>query len=223
MKSKWRGWVPYLLWRMGLRRLLPRQIVNRVRVVECGEKLVPVNESKRLRVRGVSGFEVRLREGAVERLILASERLPDGFFLTLVEGYRSPARQKALWDQQLSAVRGAYPNISVEEVERLTRLRIAQPSPIGGGHQTGGAVDVTLTDTEGMELDMGTCVQEFTKLTPMYSKPLPTDVRKRRHILCRAMERAGFANYPGEWWHFSYGDRIWAAYRRKRHAIYGVV
>lgn len=221
MKSMWREWVSYLLWRMGLRRVLPRQIVNRVRVVECGEKLVTVSESRRLRVRGVSGVEVRLREGAVQRLILASERLPDGFCLILVEGYRSPTRQKALWNQQLSAVRGASPNISNEEVARLTRLRIAQPSAIGGGHQTGGAVDVTLADAKGIELDMGTRVQEFSNLAPTLSRPLPADVRERRRILCSAMERADFANYPGEWWHFSYGDRMWAAYRRKRNAIYG--
>ncbi len=28
---------------------------------------------------------------------------------------------------------------------------------------------------------------------------------------------------PAEWWHFAYGDRIWAAYKHKRHAIYGNV
>jgi len=33
------------------------------------------------------------------------------------------------------------------------------------------------------------------------------------------MHSAGFSNFPGEWWHFSYGDRVWAAYLRKTHAI----
>lgn len=141
MKRMWREGVSYFLWRMGVRRVLPRQIVNRVRVIDFGEKLLTVNDSGRLFVRGVSGVDVRLREGAVQKLILASERLPDGFCLILVEGYRSPARQKALWDQQLSAVREAYHDISEEAMERMTRLRIAQPAASGGGHQTGGAVD----------------------------------------------------------------------------------
>ncbi|MBQ7252055.1 MAG: hypothetical protein IJS32_05580 [Kiritimatiellae bacterium] len=34
---------------------------------------------------------------------------------------------------------------------------------------------------------------------------------------------AGFANYPAEWWHFAFGDRLWAACRGKRRAIYGPV
>jgi D-alanyl-D-alanine dipeptidase len=24
------------------------------------------------------------------------------------------------------------------------------------------------------------------------------------------MEGAGLVNYPSEWWHYSYGDRLWA-------------
>jgi D-alanyl-D-alanine dipeptidase len=30
-------------------------------------------------------------------------------------------------------------------------------------------------------------------------------------------------NYPAEWWHYSYGDRMWAAYSNRRTAIYGVL
>ena len=37
------------------------------------------------------------------------------------------------------------------------------------------------------------------------------------------MQRAGFVNYPAEWWHFSYGDKMWAAYSHKEYAIYGDV
>lgn len=46
---------------------------------------------------------------------------------------------------------------------------------------------------------------------------------KNRLILLRAMQRAGFVNYPTEWWHFSYGDKMWAAYCNKKTAVYDVV
>ncbi|MEK6914663.1 MAG: hypothetical protein AABW83_03360 [Nanoarchaeota archaeon] len=36
------------------------------------------------------------------------------------------------------------------------------------------------------------------------------------------MTKSGFTNYPGEWWHWSYGDRIWAHYNNKKYAIYGI-
>lgn len=31
------------------------------------------------------------------------------------------------------------------------------------------------------------------------------------------MAKEGFINFPGEWWHFSYGDRVWSAYKGKRN------
>lgn len=37
------------------------------------------------------------------------------------------------------------------------------------------------------------------------------------------MKKEGFVNYPGEWWHFSYGDQLWAAYKNKKYAIYGSI
>jgi D-alanyl-D-alanine dipeptidase len=30
----------------------------------------------------------------------------------------------------------------------------------------------------------------------------------------------GFAPFDGEWWHFSYGDKEWAAYYNKPNAVY---
>lgn len=39
----------------------------------------------------------------------------------------------------------------------------------------------------------------------------------------KIMYKEGFANYFEEWWHFSYGDQLWATYRYKRYAIYGSI
>jgi len=57
-------------------------------------------------------------------------------------------------------------------LERLTRLSVAKPSGLGGGHQTGGAVDVILADASGNELDMGTRVHEFAAHTPSFANGL---------------------------------------------------
>lgn len=37
------------------------------------------------------------------------------------------------------------------------------------------------------------------------------------------MQDADFVNYSGEWWHFCYGDKMWAAYKHRRYAIYGEI
>lgn len=52
---------------------------------------------------------------------------------------------------------------------------------------------------------------------------LTKEQKDNRKVLCKAMQRAGFVNYPLEWWHFSYGDKMWAAYSGKRYAIYSIV
>ncbi|CAG2335316.1 dipeptidase [Burkholderia sola] len=46
---------------------------------------------------------------------------------------------------------------------------------------------------------------------------------RNRQILIDAPIRAGFTNYPSEWWHWSFGDRYWAAIQNESHAIYGPV
>lgn len=88
--------------------------------------------------------------------------------------------------------------------------------------QTGGAVDLTLCDSNGIPFDMGS---EYPIKCPemVTSYVLASIVNERRRLLCNMMHKEGFANYPGEWWHFSYGDQLWAAYRYKRYAIYGVI
>jgi hypothetical protein len=35
--------------------------------------------------------------------------------------------------------------------------------------------------------------------------------KKNRRLLYHAMKKAGFTNYPSEWWHYDYGDTFWGA------------
>jgi D-alanyl-D-alanine dipeptidase len=34
--------------------------------------------------------------------------------------------------------------------------------------------------------------------------------RKNRRMLYNVMTAAGFTNLPSEWWHYDYGDNMWA-------------
>ena len=42
-------------------------------------------------------------------------------------------------------------------------------------------------------------------------------------LVDESLINAGFVNYPAEWWHFSYGDKMWAAYGNKKSAMYGEI
>ena len=90
------------------------------------------------------------------------------------------------------------------------------------GHATGGAVDVILSHC-GKEVDCGGKYLSFSSATPTWSRGLNRDQRHWRFILYKAMTDAGFVNYPLEWWHFCYGDKMYAAYKFQRRAVYGKI
>jgi D-alanyl-D-alanine dipeptidase len=44
-----------------------------------------------------------------------------------------------------------------------------------------------------------------------------------RELLNEVMNHSGFHRHPNEWWHFSYGDQLWAWISNEKIAIYGGV
>ncbi|MDD5547297.1 MAG: GNAT family N-acetyltransferase [Candidatus Pacebacteria bacterium] len=211
----------YIFWLVGLREILPKEVIYSVEVKENLEPLVEIKETSKLKLEK-SGFGHKVRKSVYEMLINSSENLADDFTIVIVEGHRSRERQKLMWNNQLEIVKKENPNLPIEEIERITRLSVAQPKGEFGGHQTGGAVDVALGDKNGNQLFLGTKVQEFNSKTAMNARGLEEKEKELRKILADAMEKGGFVNYPGEWWHYCYGDRMWAAYSRKKYCEYGI-
>ncbi|MBR6020836.1 MAG: D-alanyl-D-alanine carboxypeptidase family protein [Kiritimatiellae bacterium] len=188
--------------RLGVRKVLPREAVNRVPVEECGEPLVPWG----------GGW---VRKEVARRLEEASRRLPEGYSLELMEGWRSPEEQERLREETRAAKRAE--GLDGDELARAVARWVANDS----GHRTGGAVDVRLA-FRGREAFCGSAWKEFGTGTASDAR-VGAEAARNRAILHRAMRAAGFANYPAEWWHFAFGDRLWAAYRGKRRAVYGPV
>ena len=96
-----------------------------------------------------------------------------------------------------------------------TELRQYLASPDRGSiHSFGMAVDVTLIDAEGRELDMGT---PFDDLTERSHPALELELLRRgeitakqivhRTILRDVMTANGWQGISTEWWHFDCGDR----------------
>lgn len=77
-------------------------------------------------------------------------------------------------------------------------------NPEGGviPHCRGVAVDLTLTDKAGNELDMGTDFDEFSDLAFHACDKIPTEAQKNRFILLGIMSAAGWDFYSKEWWHY---------------------
>ncbi|PTM94097.1 D-alanyl-D-alanine dipeptidase [Streptomyces sp. VMFN-G11Ma] len=90
----------------------------------------------------------------MDRLLVAQSRLPDGLRLLFVEGYRTPALQRHYFERYADELRAAHPQWPAERV-RTAASRYVSPPEIAP-HSAGAAVDLTLADADGRELDLGT-------------------------------------------------------------------
>ena len=77
-------------------------------------------------------------------------------------------------------------------------------NPVKGSiHNKGGAVDVTLVDLEGNELDMGTEFDYFGKRAYHDYTDLPQKILDNRKLLKETLEANGFWGIRTEWWHYN--------------------
>jgi D-alanyl-D-alanine dipeptidase len=137
-----------------------------------------------------------LHEIAAAKLLEAVERLrrinPD-YRLVIFDALRPRSVQTILW----------------KKVEGTDKQRYVA-NPRGGSiHNFGFAVDISILDEAGRELDMGTGFDAFAAASqPRYEdrflkegRLTATQIANRR-LLRRVMEEAGFIQLPVEWWHF---------------------
>ncbi|MFI9722818.1 M15 family metallopeptidase [Streptomyces sp. NPDC052396] len=201
--------------------------VAAIPVMESAERLVTLADHDRLRLdrrlADPAGAFSFVREGLVSRLLRAQHLLPDGIQLLIVEAYRPPELQVRYYSEYCAELRAANPQWTVEYLHAEASRSLAPPEI--APHTCGAAVDLTLCTASGEELPMGTQVNVspdqcdgacFTD-APNLSK----EARSHRNLLVRVMTEAGFVNYVTEWWHWSYGDRYWAAVTGAAAARYG--
>lgn len=133
-------------------------------------------------------YEALLRLETAQKLKRASDLFNEqGLRLKLWDGYRPASVQLQLW----------------ENAEDKTYF--AHPAK-GSKHTRGCAVDVTLTDWEGNELDMPSDFDDMTeKATRSYRQATPAQ-KQNAQLLERVMQEAGFRSIQLEWWHFEDTD-----------------
>jgi D-alanyl-D-alanine dipeptidase len=115
----------------------------------------------------------------------------------------------------LDALRPHRVQIELWDFLEGTDLRQYVADPARGSiHSFGMAVDATIIDAQGRELDMGTGYDEMTELSHpvlearhLASGELKADQLRHRQLLRRVLGAGGFRGIDNEWWHFEMLDR----------------
>jgi zinc D-Ala-D-Ala dipeptidase len=125
-----------------------------------------------------------LHEDAAARLARAvALAAPLGLRLKLFDAFRPAEAQWALWNFR-------------PDPEFLADPRRGSP------HSRGVAIDLTLIDGAGRELDMGTGFDEFTPRSHHADTAIGIPAQRNRLLLLGLMTAAGWDFYGNEWWHY---------------------
>jgi len=139
--------------------------------------------------------------------------------------WRSFAHQKLLRDRRIKIIKKEHPNKSEKEISEIVSYFIAPEEE--SMHSTGGAVDALIYDlkkncvmdfgnNDGLKLELNkTCYPFHPDITPQ--------VRDNRELLISLFDKENFVVDPKEYWHFDYGNVIWAIEKEEKYAKYGII
>lgn len=185
---------------------------------------------------------IYLRKTVVEKLKRINESLVSmGLELYVFDGYRPVRVQNYFFFHWVpNFLRKTFPHKSEKWIEKqvssywskgstsINQLR-KMPPP----HCTGGAVDLSIRYKKtGLLMEMGTIFDDTTNKshTRFFEKEdvlqqgfTALEAQKNRRLLFHIMSDFGFSSHPKEWWHFSYGDQMWAHMLNKEYALYGYI
>lgn len=227
------------------RRAIPQQPapdtvqIRALPTADNGEALVPASLAPdrilarpRYHLEGLPGAlpECFVRESVLQRLLNAADALPVGYRLVIFDGWRPVSLQRWLFDRCTHEFGQTPDSAAGDDIESFVSRPMPDPQTNPPYHHTGGAVDLSIADAGGRLLDMGTGFDAMVDASRThYFESMPGHdaatiaIRDNRRLLYHAMIDAGFVNLPSEWWHFDYGDQLWAAVNGELHAVYGAI
>lgn len=154
--------------------------------------------------------EAYLQTDAAKALLLAHSKLKEkhpGYRFVVYDAARPLSVQRQMWDVVKNSSKSIY---------------VSNPQHGGGLHNYGLAVDISILDSLGNPLSMGTKVDHLgseahiTNEKQLVSQQIITEKeRKNRVLLRQVMKEAGFRTLPTEWWHFNFCSRR-EAFRKYR-------
>lgn len=134
--------------------------------------------------------DVYLRYGSVKKLMAVQEELRSiGLGIKIWDGFRPVSAQFKLWEICPDDTYVANPNVGYSN------------------HSRGFAVDLTLVDASGQELEMPTEFDDFSGKADRNYSDVSEIAKQNSDLLESVMEKHGFKGYYGEWWHYNDATR----------------
>ena len=207
--------------------------LNKIKIKDNGEPLVDLTKHcPQIAFHNEPDFwgERRLyyaRRAVANMLNEAQSFLPKGYKLYITSSYRTLDKQRKIYQRVYRRFKRAHPEWPENILRRQVNRFVHPPDiPTPPGHCTGGAIDLTILGPDGKELNMTAPYKWGTrnsrKVAATNVNGITKQARRNRQLLIEAMSRAGFTNYAGEWWHWSYGESCWAWRLGRKTAIYGI-
>ena len=139
--------------------------------------------------------EAYLHKDAIAPLLKAQRLLhevhPD-YNLIIFDAARPMHVQQQMWD----VVKGTRQQIYV-----------SNPARGGGLHNYGLAVDISIVNTQGDTIPMGTKVDHLGREAHTDYTAISPEALQNRRLLIHVMREASFRSLPTEWWHFNLVSR----------------
>ncbi len=174
-----------------------------VSVKKYNQKLVELPIKKRIETQ----YPILIRDEVSKKLAKVSFKLPKNLKLQINGGYRSRKTQEKIWNYRLKQFKN-YKN---------TRKLVFDPKEGIPPHSTGGAVDIGLFNIKtNREINLSNPFQKFYEEANPFSKKISRESHKQRMLIRKLMLNENFAPNPREYWHFSYGDKAWADFYKKK-------
>ena len=172
------------------------------------------------------GYKYMVREAVFEKIGRISRVLDkEDKRLIIRSVWRGFAHQKLLRDRRVEIIRKEQPHTSLKAINESVSYFIAPEEE--SMHSTGGAVDALIYDLKNdCVMDFGNndgLHLELNETCYPFHPDISTQVRKNRELLINLFDKEDFVVDPKEYWHFDYGNVIWAIEKGKECAKYGII
>ncbi len=172
------------------------------------------------------GYSYMVREeifgkiGRISKILDKQEKL-----LIIRSVWRSFAHQKLLRGIRSKIAQKEHPNKSLKEINKIVSYFTAPEEE--SMHSTGGAVDALIYDLKkDCVMDFGNnngLHLELNKTCYPFHPDITEQVIENRELLINLFENENFVVDPKEYWHFDYGNVIWAIEKGEKSAKYSKI